>query len=132
MQAGASVRLADNGVHTVEFWSADRAGNCEDVHHVQVRADKVAPTIATKLPAANSAGWHNADVTVTVECADQAGEQVTGAKGPGSSEPGPFVVVAGDCPAAHASAFRPVLQPILSAASVNLQSPLLPSDSRQT
>jgi hypothetical protein len=70
-QNGTSVPISAEGVHTLEFWSVDNAGNQETHHSVQVKIDKTPPTINhTQSPAANNAGWNNAAVTVTFVCSD--------------------------------------------------------------
>ena len=57
--------LTDEGVHTVQFWSIDNAGNVEATHTATVKIDKTAPSITvSQSPAANGAGWNNTDVTV--------------------------------------------------------------------
>ena len=71
-QTGSSVTVATDGLHTVQFWSVDLAGNAEAKHSVQVRVDKSAPTIGhVQSPPANGNGWNNGDVTVGFACADQ-------------------------------------------------------------
>jgi hypothetical protein len=71
VQTGTSVLLTDEGIHTVEFWSVDKAGNTETANAVTVKLDKTAPSIATsQSPEANAADWNNTNVTVTFTCAD--------------------------------------------------------------
>jgi hypothetical protein len=73
VQTGGSTVVSDEGVHTVQFWSVDKAGNVESQHTATVKIDKTAPTITvSQTPAPNSAGWNNGDVTVTFNCADAA------------------------------------------------------------
>src|SRR5436190_13238207 len=70
-QTGTRVAISGDGVHTVEFWSVDAAGNAEAHKTVEVKIDGTAPTISHQLGApANANGWHNADVSVTYTCAD--------------------------------------------------------------
>ncbi|MFP5353098.1 MAG: OmpL47-type beta-barrel domain-containing protein [Actinomycetota bacterium] len=70
IKTGTSVTL-NEGVHTVEFWSVDRAGNTEAVRSVTVNVDETPPTIDYALdPEPNLAGWNNSDVTVTFTCDD--------------------------------------------------------------
>ncbi len=70
-QTGSSVSISAEGVHTLEYWSVDNAGNVEAAKSVTVKIDKTKPQINhTQNPAANSAGWNNSDVTVTFECTD--------------------------------------------------------------
>jgi chitobiase/beta-hexosaminidase-like protein len=76
--AGSSVLVAapgdhsNDGVHTIDYYSTDEAGNVEAERTAIVRIDTADPTItlASRLPAANSNGWNNAAVTVTWDCAD--------------------------------------------------------------
>ena len=68
---GTHVALSGDGVHTVEFWSVDAAGNAETPKSVEVKIDGTAPGISHQLGApANANGWHNADVTITYACSD--------------------------------------------------------------
>ncbi|HYY09482.1 MAG TPA: hypothetical protein VE781_01015, partial [Kineosporiaceae bacterium] len=69
--------FSTDGVHTLEFWSVDAAGNEEmnaaGTGHktVQVKIDKTPPTIKhSQSPAPNANNWNNADVIVTFTCAD--------------------------------------------------------------
>ncbi|HUR69999.1 MAG TPA: HYR domain-containing protein [Candidatus Thermoplasmatota archaeon] len=49
----------------------DRAGNVASATVAGISIDKTAPSLAgTKSPAANAAGWNNADVTVSWTCTD--------------------------------------------------------------
>lgn len=71
VQSGTEVEVSDEGSHTLEFWSTDRAGNTEPTRTVSFGIDKTSPTIGHVLsPAANADGWHNAPVTVTFTCSD--------------------------------------------------------------
>jgi hypothetical protein len=66
--ANATVNVplaAQSGLATVEFYAVDNAGNNEPMNGVSLRYDNIAPTVSHTLnPAANAAGWNNADVTV--------------------------------------------------------------------
>lgn len=67
----APISISAEGVHTVDFWSEDKAGNVETARSVQVKIDKTSPTIGhTRSPEANAYGWSNADVTVHFVCND--------------------------------------------------------------
>jgi hypothetical protein len=73
-QTGTTVTIADEGTHTLQYWSVDRAGNTEEARTAVIKIDKTNPTINhTQSPAANEAGWNNSNVTVTFECADTGG-----------------------------------------------------------
>ncbi len=68
---GDALPFATDGVHTLEYWSVDVAGNEESHHTLTVNVDKSAPDIATsQSPAANSAGWNNSSVVVSFDCSD--------------------------------------------------------------
>lgn len=70
-QSGTSVSISAEGMHTLQFWSVDNAGNTEGTKSVQVKIDKTPPTINhTQSPAANAKGWNNTNVTVTFVCND--------------------------------------------------------------
>ena len=78
--AGNSVQISAEGIHTLEVWSIDNAGNEEAHKSFTVKIDKTKPTISHTLsPAPNSLGWNNADVTVTFTCAD-SGAAASGIK----------------------------------------------------
>src|SRR5439155_26250684 len=67
--------FTQGGVHTIHFWSSDKAGNVEDdadaAHKLVLKIDKTDPSIvATRVPAANSFGWNNGTVSVAFDCAD--------------------------------------------------------------
>ena len=67
--------FSTKGIHTITFWSVDKAGNVEDKtaggHTITLKIDGIAPTITgSRSPAANLFGWNNSDVTVHFECSD--------------------------------------------------------------
>jgi large repetitive protein len=68
---GGSVTLTAEGTHSLEYWSADAAGNEEAQKTVVVRIDKTAPSI-TGVPTTNpnAAGWYQSDVVVHWTCTD--------------------------------------------------------------
>jgi len=71
VESGTSVTIASEGVHSLEFWSVDRAGNEETHHSAFVRIDKTAPTIGhTLAPPPNADGWNKTPVEVSFHCAD--------------------------------------------------------------
>ncbi|KRC88264.1 hypothetical protein ASE25_15580 [Terrabacter sp. Root85] len=68
---GTSVTIDTEGVHTLQVWSVDVAGNVEAQKNIQVEIDTTAPGISHKQsPAANTRSWNNSDVTVTFICTD--------------------------------------------------------------
>ena len=42
-QSGSSVSIGAGGMHTLQFWSVDNAGNAESPRTVQVKIDKTPP-----------------------------------------------------------------------------------------
>ncbi len=70
-QTGTSVAVSTEGIHTINYWSEDHAGNVEAARTTQVKIDKTSPTIShTQSPTANTNGWNNGNVTVTFVCSD--------------------------------------------------------------
>lgn len=73
------------GIHTVTWWSTDKAGNVEataDGHTLTVKVDDVAPSISgAATTAANANGWYAGPVAVHFVCAD-AQTAVAGTCGP--------------------------------------------------
>ncbi len=63
--------LASDGVHTVEFFSTDSAGNVEGVRIVTVSMDTVAPATAASLGGSQGGnGWFSSVVAVTLLASD--------------------------------------------------------------
>ncbi|HEX6290650.1 MAG TPA: PxKF domain-containing protein [Herpetosiphonaceae bacterium] len=82
-QTGTSVAISAEGIHSLQFWSEDQAGNVEAAKSVQVKIDRTPPTINhTQSPAANILGWNNSNVTVTFTCADSGGSGVASCTAP--------------------------------------------------
>ncbi|MFC5402145.1 OmpL47-type beta-barrel domain-containing protein [Cohnella soli] len=54
-QTGTSVKLTTDGVHTLTYWSVDRAGNTESKHTVTVKIDKTPPSLSVQLD--NTSIW---------------------------------------------------------------------------
>lgn len=68
---GTSVTIDSEGIHTLQVWSVDAAGNVEAQKNLEVKIDKTAPGIShSQAPAANARSWNNSDVTVTFTCTD--------------------------------------------------------------
>jgi large repetitive protein len=68
---GTSVTIDTEGVHRLQVWSEDFAGNVEAQKNIEIKIDKTAPGIGhAQTPAANSRSWNNANVTVTFTCTD--------------------------------------------------------------
>ncbi len=70
-QGGTSVLIKGDGVHTLKYWSVDKAGNAEAQKTVEVKIDGSAPTIGhTQNPLANGNGWNRTAVKVSFVCED--------------------------------------------------------------
>ena len=68
---GTSVTIDTEGIHTLQVWSVDNAGNVEAHKNVEVKIDRTAPGIShSQAPAANSRGWNDSGVRVTFTCTD--------------------------------------------------------------
>ena len=60
-----------NGKHTIAFWSVDKAGNAEKAGSIDIRVDRVKPSIGgSRTPDANELGWNNGNVIVAFACDD--------------------------------------------------------------
>jgi hypothetical protein len=60
-------------VHTIRYWSVDKAGNAGDAEDLELKIDGVQPTITGARTAgseANEHGWNNGDVVIHFECSD--------------------------------------------------------------
>ena len=69
---GSTVTVGAEGVHTVRYWSVDKAGNTEDAQSFTLRIDLSSPSITpSQSPARNGNGWNNTDVVVSFACEDQ-------------------------------------------------------------
>lgn len=69
--ASASTTLSAEGVHDVQYWAVDNAGNTAAAQSLSVKIDTTAPSIsAASSPAANGAGWNNEPVTTSFSCSD--------------------------------------------------------------
>lgn len=55
-----------DGIHTITFWSVDRAGNVESPTAITTYADWTPPTTTSSIPA----GWTNDDVVVSLDATD--------------------------------------------------------------
>ena len=64
VQAGTSPVVSTEGVHTVQYWSVDRAGNAEAPKTVTVQLDKSAPTVTY----GGNAGSYTVDQRVNITC----------------------------------------------------------------
>jgi hypothetical protein len=104
VQDGVQFTLGSEGVHEVDFWSVDNAGNVEAQHHATIRIDRTRPSIsASQSPAKNPNGWNNNDVTVSFGCDDElsgvascTAAQVLGSEGADQAVTGHAADVAGN------------------------------------
>lgn len=70
---GTTVELATRGVHTVEFFSLDVAGNAETVKSVTgeiVIPDRIPPTVTHTVSNPGTNGWYLGGAAVTVSATD--------------------------------------------------------------
>src|SRR5205807_2640572 len=69
--SGTPFAVQGDLVHTVTFWSIDKAGNIENAETFTVMIDKTAPTLAAAPDRpANADGWYNSPVTFTFTATD--------------------------------------------------------------
>ena len=71
--AEAGLVVGEKGVHTIRYWSVDKAGNAGDAKELEVKLDGIEPTITgarTAASEANEHGWNNGDVVIHFECDD--------------------------------------------------------------
>jgi hypothetical protein len=129
-QLGTSVLVAGDGMHTVEYWSIDKAGNVETLDgtshkSVPVKIDGTPPTIsASQSPAANGNGWNKTDVTVTFTCDDSLSgilscgpTQTITTEGKDQNVTGTAVDNANNSAVAHASVSIDKTEPSVTAAA---------------
>jgi len=68
---GRTPSMTSEGIHTINYYSVDNAGNVENVKTTYVRIDRTAPEISgSRTPAPNIHGWNNSNVTVSFSCSD--------------------------------------------------------------
>lgn len=76
VQTGATITIAapvdhaNDGVHTIRFYSTDRAGNIEPPRELVVGIDTRAPTISSAATPEGTNGWWQTPVTVGFTCTD--------------------------------------------------------------
>jgi len=76
LYTGAPIAVAGEGIHTLEFWSVDAAGNAETPHDVRyVNIDTTAPLVTSS--ADSDGAWYDQPVTVTLHASDAGGSQLT-------------------------------------------------------
>jgi hypothetical protein len=103
-QEGTSVEVSGSGVHDIDFYSVDNAGNTEGTKTAQVKLDTTAPVTASSADTA----WHKGPVTVTFTPTDgQSGVASTHYRVDGAAwKTGTSVAVSGD--GAHSLEFYSV------------------------
>jgi hypothetical protein len=70
---GTTLTIDAEGIHQVDAWSVDVAGNVEAHKQTTVKIDKTAPGIShSQNPVPNAQGWNQTDVTVSFLCTDTA------------------------------------------------------------
>ena len=69
--SGTTVSITTDGIHTVKYWSVDKAGNTECQHTLTVDVDRTPPaTSATPSGTVGSNGWYTGAVKVTLTASD--------------------------------------------------------------
>ena len=104
----APVAIAKSGVHELDYWSVDKAGNVERTSTVEVRVDVTAPTTKVALSGpVGEAGFYRDDVTVALDASDAqsgvAGSEIAVDGAPLATYDGPIVVSAAGT---HVVSFR--------------------------
>ncbi len=93
---GTSLTIDAEGIHTLQVWSVDVAGNVEAQKNVTVKIDKTAPGIShTSAPTANERSWNNSDVIVTFDCTDHDGSGIASCTDPATKGEGAAQKVVG-------------------------------------
>lgn len=70
-QTGTSITLTQEGSHTINYWSADNAGNQEQESNITIKIDKTAPTTSHSLSGTvGNNNWYISDVVVTLSYSD--------------------------------------------------------------
>ena len=64
--------VSNDGVHTIAFFSIDKAGNTEALHSITLKIDATPPvvTFGNPQPAPNAAGWNNTNVSLPFVASD--------------------------------------------------------------
>ncbi|MCJ8014491.1 discoidin domain-containing protein [Paenibacillus sp. KQZ6P-2] len=75
-QSGNTITLKTEGIHTLVYWSVDKAGNVEEKRTATVRIDKTAPTLSVQLDQASL--WPANHKMVTVNATLDANDAESG------------------------------------------------------
>ena len=74
----ATINISTGGVHVVNYWTVDVAGNTEAQKSVTVRVDSAAPTTQISTSGAGANGWYRGPVQVALTPTDpESGVNVT-------------------------------------------------------
>ncbi len=65
-----TINISTGGVHVVNYWSVDRAGNTEAQKSVTVRVDSAAPTTQITTGGTGANGWYRGPVQVALSASD--------------------------------------------------------------
>ena len=73
-----TINISTGGVHIVNYWSVDVAGNTEAQKSVTVRVDSAAPTTQITIGGTGANGWYRGPVQVSLSASDpESGVNVT-------------------------------------------------------
>lgn len=73
-----TINISTGGVHLVNYWSVDVAGNTEAQKSVTVRVDSAAPTTQITMGGTGANGWYRGPVQVSLSASDpESGVNVT-------------------------------------------------------
>jgi hypothetical protein len=69
---GDAFTISDDGIHTVEYYSVDNAGNEEEHHSIVIKIDTTDPVTTHSLSGEmGENGWYVSDVDVTLTATDE-------------------------------------------------------------
>ncbi len=65
------ITVSESGEHTLEFYSADQAGNEDEVHMIEIKIDKTDPSIGESVSGTlGNGGWYTSDVEMELFAAE--------------------------------------------------------------
>ncbi|MCK5291694.1 MAG: hypothetical protein KAR39_06735 [Thermoplasmata archaeon] len=68
---GGPIVVGDNGIHTVEYYSMDNAGNAENIRSVQLKIDTGVPDTDSSFSGKQGLNeWYTGEVTITLNASD--------------------------------------------------------------
>ncbi|RDE15558.1 MAG: hypothetical protein C4K47_02710 [Candidatus Thorarchaeota archaeon] len=66
------ITISGTGVHTIQFWSVDVAGNAEETRTILVKIDMTPPVTSAQIEGSKlPTGWYMSSVTVTLSAIDE-------------------------------------------------------------